>query len=76
MQYLTNWRMQLAATHLLSGRAGIAEVAERVGYASEAAFSRAFKRAVGLSPGDWRNDRKGRAVGYAAPTAPGGAPAH
>ena len=76
MQYLTQWRMQLAATHLLSGRAGIAEVAERVGYASEAAFSRAFKRAVGRSPGDWRNDRQGRGVGYAALTAPGGAPAH
>jgi len=44
MQYLTNWRMQLAANHLLSGADSIATVADRVGYESEAAFSRAFKK--------------------------------
>ncbi|MGE5245766.1 MAG: AraC family transcriptional regulator [Betaproteobacteria bacterium] len=51
MQYLTNWRMQLAANHLLSGTDSIAAIAEQVGYESEAAFSRAFKKVVGTPPG-------------------------
>jgi AraC-like DNA-binding protein len=59
MQYLTNWRMQLAANHLLTGTDNVAEVAERVGYESEAAFSRAFKKAVGVPPGQWRKHRAG-----------------
>ncbi len=54
MQYLANWRMQLAAHHLRDGGASVADVADRVGYASEAAFSRAFKKAVGVPPGQWR----------------------
>src|SRR5262249_57392575 len=54
MQYLTNWRMQLAANQLLSGTESIATIAERVGYESEAAFSRAFKKAVGVPPSEWR----------------------
>jgi AraC-like DNA-binding protein len=53
MQYLASWRMQLAANHLRAGL-GIGEVAERVGYESEAAFSRAFKKIVGVPPGHWR----------------------
>jgi AraC-like DNA-binding protein len=57
MQYLANWRMQLAANHLLSGTDNVAAVAERVGYQSEAAFSRAFKKAVGVPPSRWRKDR-------------------
>jgi len=57
MQYLTNWRMQLAATQLLSGKDGVAAVAESVGYESEAAFSRAFKKVVGMAPGSWRKHR-------------------
>jgi AraC-like DNA-binding protein len=57
MQYLTNWRMQLAAAQLRSGTDGVATIASRVGYESEAAFSRAFKRAVGLSPSLWRKER-------------------
>ena len=44
MQYLTNWRIQLAASELLSGTDSVAVVANRVGYDSEAAFSRAFKK--------------------------------
>jgi AraC-like DNA-binding protein len=54
MQYLTHWRMQLAANQLLSGTDRVAAIADRVGYESEAAFSRAFKKAVGTSPGQWR----------------------
>lgn len=58
VQYLTRWRMQLAATHLLTGLDSIAVVAEHVGYDSEAAFSRAFKKAVGESPSAWRRRRR------------------
>lgn len=57
MQYLAEWRMQLAAS-LLSGTAlGLAEIAARVGYGSEAALSRAFKRLVGVAPALWRQQR-------------------
>jgi AraC-like DNA-binding protein len=54
MQYLTRGRMQLAATLLRSRDMGVFEVAMEVGYASEAAFSRAFKKVVGLPPSAWR----------------------
>jgi AraC-like DNA-binding protein len=54
MQYLAQWRMQLAAGLLRDTRAKLLEVALGVGYESEAAFSRAFKRAVGVAPGAWR----------------------
>jgi AraC-like DNA-binding protein len=54
MQYLAQWRMQLAAHLLREGSAGIAEIAQQVGYASEAAFSRAYKRLVGVAPALWR----------------------
>ena len=57
MQYLTNWRMQLAANDLRSGTDGVATIADRIGYESEAAFSRAFKKAVGMSPSEWRKPR-------------------
>jgi AraC-like DNA-binding protein len=54
MRYLMQWRLQLAAELLRSSRIGLAPLAERVGYESEAAFSRAFKRHLGLSPAAWR----------------------
>jgi AraC-like DNA-binding protein len=57
MQYLANWRMQLAANYLLSGTDSVAVIAERVGYESEAAFSRAFKKSVGAPPSLWRKRR-------------------
>jgi AraC-like DNA-binding protein len=53
MLYLALWRMQLASHLLLQGNA-LAQVARAVGYQSEAAFSRAFKKLVGQSPGSWR----------------------
>jgi AraC-like DNA-binding protein len=59
MQYLAQWRMQLAAGRLAGGTAKVAAIAEEVGYESEAAFSRAFKRLVGVSPAAWRRAREG-----------------
>ena len=58
MQYLTNWRMQLAASRLRDTDAKVVDIALDVGYESEAAFSRAFKRVVGASPGAWRRARR------------------
>jgi AraC-like DNA-binding protein len=54
MQYLTQWRMQAAATLLRQSRAPVASIALDVGYESEAAFTRAFKRLVGTPPASWR----------------------
>src|SRR5262245_24086537 len=54
MQYLTQWRMQVASRLLRDTSAKVIEVALAVGYESEAAFSRAFKREVGAAPGAWR----------------------
>jgi AraC family transcriptional regulator, alkane utilization regulator len=54
MQYLTCWRLQLAAQMLRSGGDGVSQIAGRVGYSSEAAFNRAFKRYAGRPPATWR----------------------
>jgi AraC-like DNA-binding protein len=54
MQYLTEWRLALAAHFLRNGRLTLTNIAEQVGYESEAAFSRAFKRQYGKPPGTWR----------------------
>jgi AraC-like DNA-binding protein len=54
MHYLAQWRMQVAAGLLSSGGASIAAIASEVGYGSEAAFSRAFKKLVGTPPAVWR----------------------
>ena len=53
MQYLALWRMQLAS-RLLADGGNVAGVASAVGYESEAAFSRAFKKLVGQAPATWR----------------------
>lgn len=55
MQYLTRWRMQLAARLLADGARKVSAVGLDVGYASEAAFSRTFKRIAGMSPAMWRD---------------------
>src|SRR5688572_17855976 len=54
MQYLTRWRLALAAQVLRASREPIGRIAERSGYESEAAFSRAFKREFGAPPASWR----------------------
>jgi AraC-like DNA-binding protein len=54
MQYLAKWRMQIAAQLLAGGASNIASVAAEIGYSSEAAFSRAFKKIVGVPPSEWR----------------------
>jgi AraC-like DNA-binding protein len=51
MQYLTRWRMQVALGALEAEGATVAELAARLGYRSEAAFARAFKRVIGIPPG-------------------------
>lgn len=56
MQYLTLWRMQIASRLLTDSSLKVAAVAKDVGYESEAAFSRAFKKTVGASPTVWRNN--------------------
>lgn len=59
MHYLSNWRLQLAANLLKRERLSIAQVAAEVGYESEAAFNRAFKKQAGIPPGAWRRAMPG-----------------
>ena len=54
MQYLTQWRIALAAHHLRNGGRSLVRIAQEIGYESEAAFNRAFKRQYGTTPGAWR----------------------
>jgi AraC-like DNA-binding protein len=54
MHYLANWRMQVATQKLRNTSASLAQIAEIVGYDSEAAFSRAFKKTFGAAPATWR----------------------
>ena len=63
IQYLAQWRIQLAASLLRTSKSSLAEIAERVGYGSEAALSRAFKRCVGIAPAPYR---RGEVPGPAA----------
>jgi AraC-like DNA-binding protein len=62
MQYLTKWRMQLASRLLRGGQSSVASIALEVGYDSEAAFTRAFKRLVGTPPATWRRLQVQRAA--------------
>lgn len=58
MQYLANWRMQVGAALLRDTASTVASVAQEVGYQSEAAFARAFKRLVGKTPSLWRDQAR------------------
>jgi AraC-like DNA-binding protein len=55
IRYLTIWRLQAARRSLRETRKTIAQLAQEVGYGSDEAFSRAFKREFGLSPARWRD---------------------
>jgi AraC-like DNA-binding protein len=57
LQYLTRWRLQLAGRLLEQRGVSIAQAGAEVGYESEAAFNRAFKKQVGVPPGSWRRSR-------------------
>lgn len=57
MQYLAQWRMQTGAALLRDTAATVGAVAQEVGYESEASFSRAFRRFVGMPPARWRRQQ-------------------
>src|SRR5205807_6862406 len=54
IDYLASWRIQLAAERLRVGHESISSIAANIGYESDAAFIRAFKRITGTTPGSWR----------------------
>ena len=64
MQYLSEWRLRLATDALVSSDRAIKRIADDAGFGSTAAFSRAFKREMGMSPGRWR--RSGHAGRFRA----------
>ncbi len=70
MHYLAQWRMQVASQLLLQSTLNVASIALETGYESEAAFSRAFKRLVGMPPAAWRRQHTGT-PGEAQPHAGG-----
>jgi AraC-like DNA-binding protein len=74
MQYLAQWRMQVASRLLLESTMNVASIALETGYDSEAAFSRAFKRLVGVPPATWRRQRMARSA--PAPAIPSSEAAH
>jgi AraC family transcriptional regulator, alkane utilization regulator len=62
IEYVISWRLQLAADRLRGSKDNIASIAADVGYESEAAFNRAFKRVTGVTPGRWREEGGGAAT--------------
>jgi AraC-like DNA-binding protein len=62
MQYLTRWRLALAAAMLRSSDRAIAQVTEQFRYESESAFNRAFKREFAMPPAAWRRQQSGGAA--------------
>lgn len=68
MTYLTRWRLHLAARSLVTTTKGVAEIASEVGYDSEAAFNRAFKREFGVPPAQYRREKKEAKADAAAGT--------
>jgi AraC-like DNA-binding protein len=69
MQYVTRWRMRLAMNALRDDGATVAGLADRLGYRSEAAFARAFKRVIGVAPGSVKRTREMELGGIALPAA-------
>jgi AraC-like DNA-binding protein len=73
LTYLTQWRMNLAASYLLNDQLRIREIAERVGYQSQASFTNAFKRSFAVSPREYKAKNKqdvaptGKATSVSAP---------
>jgi len=59
IRYLTEWRLNLASGLLRTSGLGVGEIGAKVGYNSEEAFSRAFKRAFGKAPAHWRTNGEG-----------------
>lgn len=74
MQYLAHWRIQVGAALLRDTAGTVAAVAQQVGYESEAAFARAFKRLVGQPPSVWRREAEHRVAATVTPFATGAAP--
>lgn len=70
MRYLAGWRIQIAKQMLRDGADGIGEVSAKVGYESEAAFNRAFKRATGSPPASWRKRILATAISIGAISIP------
>ena len=66
MQYLRRWRMHVAENLLKESNAPLSELADHLGYQSEAAFSRAFKKCIGASPGSVRRNHKLKEVEYSS----------
>lgn len=58
MRYLTRWRLRHAAEALRNSQRSVAQIAEEVGYGSDAALSRAFKREMGIAPAEWRRSQR------------------
>ncbi|MFE7332243.1 helix-turn-helix transcriptional regulator [Streptomyces sp. NPDC057565] len=63
-EYLTAWRIELAAKRLCQGEGTVASIAHSVGYGSDSALSTAFKRVMGTSPRDYRGHPSSEAVGF------------
>jgi AraC-like DNA-binding protein len=59
IQYLTQWRMLMASKMLREGSAPLTRIAEEVGYQTDSAFSRAFRREFGVPPSSWRRSKAG-----------------
>ena len=66
--YLTGWRLRLAAEALTSTPKGVADIAADVGYESEAAFNRAFRRGFGMPPARYRRQSRNPASSPGSPT--------
>jgi AraC-like DNA-binding protein len=64
MQYLTQWRMLLAANLLRSSNSSLIRIAEEVGYQTDTAFSRAFRREYGAPPAAWRRSQEKRTMAH------------